>query len=197
MLKKLGFKKGSVVECIVTTRNSDGSPNAAPMGVYTLSDARVAMKLHSGSDTLANLLREGCAVLNITYDALLFIKSALLKHAPEVGSSEVLPSKLGAPYLKDAHAYAAVEVEAARSYSLSDSLGESRISVVRCAVGEVKVLRPFPQAPCRGFFAAVELAIDLSRGRREREEQLKRIMRRTLPAREYREVEDFLARLNL
>ena len=197
MLSKLGFSRGGVVACIVTTRNADGTPNAAPVGVYTLSDAEVVMKLHAGGDTLANISREGCAVLNITYDALLFLKSALLKHSPEVSPSEVSPSKLGAPYLKAAHAYVAVEARPVRSYSLRDSLGESRVSVVRGVVREVRVLRPVPPAPCRGFFAAVELAIDLSRGRRGREEQLKRIMRRTLPAREYTEIERFLRRLSL
>ena len=197
MLSELGFKKGSVVECIVTTYNSDGSPNAAPMGVYTLGDAEVVMKLHRGSDTFANISREGCAVLNITYDALLFLKSALLKHSQEVSHSEVSRSKLNAPYLKAAHAYAAIEAKAVKSYSLSDSLGESRISVVKGTVKEVKVLKPLPQAPCRGFFAAVELAVDLSRRRRGREGQLRRIMRRTLPAREYREIEEFLRSLNL
>ncbi len=197
MLHTLGFKRGGIVECIVTTYNTDGSPNAAPMGVYTLSDREVVMKLHSGSDTLENISRIGCAVLNITYDALLFLKSALLKHTPEVDPGELLCSALNAPYLKAAHAYAAVDAEVVKSYSLNDSLGESRISVVKGRVREVRVLKPFPQAPCRGFFAAVELAIDLSRGRRGREGELMRTMRRTLPVREYREIEEFLKSLRI
>lgn len=195
MLGALGFKRGGVVECIVTTYSSDGSANAAPMGIYTLGEAEVVLKIHAKSDTLANIAREGCAVLNIIYDPLLFLKSALLKHVPEVGLEEVERSKLNAPYLKAAHAYAALEAKVVKSYSLSDSLGMSRVSVVKGRVKEVKVLKPVPRAPCRGFFAAVELAIDLSRGKRDREEQLKKVMRRTMPAGEYRAIEEFLSSL--
>ena len=196
MLYELGFKKGGVVECIVTTYSKDGSPNAAPMGVYTLSDEEVVMKLHRGSDTLGNIIREGWAVLNVTYDPLLFLRAALIKHHPEVENKEVARSSVNAPYLREAHAYAAVKAEVWHSYRFTDPLGESRVSIVKGAVKEVKVLKPLPPAPCRGFFAAVELAIDLSRGRRDRREELLRIMRRTLPAQEYRRIEEFLRSLH-
>ncbi|NOZ58369.1 MAG: DUF447 family protein [Euryarchaeota archaeon] len=196
MLHRLGFKKGGIAECIVTTRNRDGSANAAPMGVYTIDDSTVAMKLHAGSDTLRNLTREGRAALNITFDPLLFLRTALVKGSPEVEKHEVSTTRHGIPYLKHAHAYAALQLEAVNSYSLTDSLGKSRVSVVRCGVTEVRILRPFPQAPCRGFFAALELAIDLSRGKTDRREELMRVMRRTLPAGEYERIVRLLDALN-
>ncbi len=42
-LSDLGLETGKVTECIVPTYSENGNPNAAPIGVHTLSKSDIAM----------------------------------------------------------------------------------------------------------------------------------------------------------
>ncbi|BDZ70052.1 DUF447 domain-containing protein [Methanobacterium petrolearium] len=57
-LYSLNMEKGLHYEAIVTTRNEDGTPNAAPMGVICKGPDQVVLRLHEGSHTIANVKRE-------------------------------------------------------------------------------------------------------------------------------------------
>ncbi len=196
-ISDLGFKKGNIAECIVTTYNEDGSANAAPMGVYTLSEAEVVMKIHAESDTFSNLLRNRGCVINIVFDPHLFLKTTLLGKAkggrePEVRKNEVKRASVNAPFLKNAHAFIEAKLKEHREYVKKDEYKKSRVCTARCEVSRVVVNKRCPVAVNRGLFAAVELAIMLSRERREDVQRYMNVMRKSLNPREYKRIKELL-----
>lgn len=67
-----------ILEGLVTTLNSDGSPHLAPMGPRVDRDlAHFVLRPYSSSHTYQNLLRLRQGVMHITDDALLLAKAAL------------------------------------------------------------------------------------------------------------------------
>ncbi|MEM7454818.1 MAG: DUF447 domain-containing protein [Planctomycetota bacterium] len=73
-----------ILEAIVTTLNSDGTINIAPMGPVVEDEAkgglifeRFDLKPFETATTHANLLRSGCGVLHVTDDVELFALAAL------------------------------------------------------------------------------------------------------------------------
>ncbi len=55
-ISDMGFAPGRIVEAIVTTYNADKSPNAAPIGIHSISDDEISMNIHTKSDTFKNLV---------------------------------------------------------------------------------------------------------------------------------------------
>lgn len=67
-----------ILEGIVTTFNSDGSVNIAPMGPIVDAQMNVAVfRPYQTSTTYQNLKRTGVGVLHVTDDVLLFAKAAI------------------------------------------------------------------------------------------------------------------------
>lgn len=201
-ISDLGFKKGNIVECIVTTYNKDGSANAAPMGVYALSEAEVMMKIHAESDTYSNLLRNKECVINLVFDPHLFLKTALTGRAkggsePEVGENEAKKASTNAPFLKVAHAFIEARLKEHKEYVKKDEYKKSRVCAARCEVLRVVVNKRYPAAVNRGLFAAVELAIMLSRERKEDMQHCMKIMRKSLSYGEYKKIKELLAALGI
>ncbi|MBI4827971.1 MAG: DUF447 family protein [Nitrospinae bacterium] len=71
-----------VVELIAATVGEGGRANFAPMGARFLPGGRVALIAYHGSSTHRNLAARGGGALNLTRDALLFVKTALFDYAP-------------------------------------------------------------------------------------------------------------------
>ena len=67
-----------ILEGLVTTLDSDGSPHLAPMGPRVEADfARFTLRPFPSSNTYKNLLEHPEGVLHITDDALLLAKAAI------------------------------------------------------------------------------------------------------------------------
>lgn len=198
-ISDLGFKKGCIVECIVTTYNEDGSPNAAPMGVRASSEKELIMKIHVESDTCSNLLRSKGCVINVVFDPYLFLKTALVGRAkggrePEVRKNEIKKAKsVDAPFLRVAHAFIEAKLKEHREYVKKDRYKKSRFCTARCEVSKVVVNKRYPVAVNRGLSAAVELAIALSRERKEDLQRYMKLMRKSLNSREYKKIKKLLA----
>lgn len=198
MIAKLGFKKDSIIETIVTTYNKDGSPNAAPMGVSAAGRKSVIIRVHTDTDTYSNIVRNKGCVVNLVYDPLLFLRTALTGggrggEEPEIEASEIGKARrVKAPFLKKAHAYFEASLRSQRKYLKVDEYEPSEVSVLKCGVMRVVVKRRHPVGFNRGLAAAVELAIKLSRGRREDAEEQLKIIRRTLGLEEYEKISAFL-----
>lgn len=194
----MGFKKGNIIETIVTTYNKDGSPNAAPMGVYATGKKSVIIKVYTDSDTYSNIVRNRGCVVNLVYDPLLFLRTTLLgrgkgEEEPEVNSSETgRARRVKAPFLKGSHAYLEAALRGQREYVKVDEYKLSEVSIVRCSIVRVVVKRKHPVGFNRGLAAAVELAIKLSRGQKEGLEKEMNIIQRTLNAEEYEKISAFL-----
>jgi len=75
-LKAMGFKPNSIVEVILTTRNSDGTINAAPMGIKVIEDGLIEIKPFKTSKTYSNLKRRSEVCLNISQDPWLYLITA-------------------------------------------------------------------------------------------------------------------------
>lgn len=76
-LSRIGMEKGRQYETIITTKNEDGSKNAAPIGVICAGDDKIINRIFKGSHTLENILREKEFTVNITHDPELFKTSTL------------------------------------------------------------------------------------------------------------------------
>lgn len=193
MISKLGFKKGRILECIVTTYNADGSPNAAPMGVRALGEKDVLMKIYADTRTYANVIRNECCAINISYDPLLFLKTAVKAEKPKVMGSDVSRSRVNAPFLNDAHAFIEARLKRHREAVRRDKYKKSTLSIMRFAAVRVRIIKKHPFGINRGLCAAVEAAIALSRGAGIEKKHME-IMRRTMSKGEYRKISEFLGR---
>ncbi len=197
-LRVLGFKKGAKVETLVTTYHKNGSANAAPMGVSLGDEDELLLNVHLDTDTYENILRTGCCVVNIVYSPLAFLRGAVLgRHkGPQVIEIEETESAkhVKAPYLKNAHAYIECEMKDCKVYEKMDSMGHTRVAEIRLRVKKVKILVPTAVAPNRGFFATIEIAVALSRGRKREIPGYLDIIEKTLPPEEVREIKNFLSK---
>jgi len=71
-LSLIGMEKGRQYETIITTKNEDGSKNAAPIGVICAGENKIINRIFKSSHTLENIIREREFTVNITYDPELF-----------------------------------------------------------------------------------------------------------------------------
>jgi len=76
-LALIGMEKGRQYETIISTRNEDGSKNAAPIGVICAGSDKIINRIFKGSHTLDNIIREREFTVNITHDPELFTTSTL------------------------------------------------------------------------------------------------------------------------
>lgn len=193
----MGFVPGRILESIVTTYNSDGSPNAAPIGIYPISDAEIQMDIHAPTDTLSNLLRTGGCVVNVVFDPFLFLKCAIFGSGKgevenEVAQSDVQPAEnVDAPVLKEANAWIELKMQSSTEKTKSDMHGEMEFSRIVCKVENTGVNKKYPVAINRGLFAAIEVAVAKSRGMEPQERHLE-IMEKTLTQEEYKRIRELL-----
>lgn len=194
----LGIVEGAIAECLVTTYNEDGSPNAAAIGITSKWENAVVMRLHTENDTYHNLMRNGGCAINIVHDPLLFLRAALAGSGkggaePEVRDDEVSECRrVKAPFIRSASAYIEARLHGHEEYVKEDRHGRSEVSRVECEVLGIKVNKRFPMAVNRGLNAAIELAIHLSRGEKEGLEEHLKIIERVLPKNEYDEILGFI-----
>ncbi len=202
-ISDIGIENEKLCEAIITTYHPDGKPNAAPMGIVGAGEQELILRVHRDTDTYDNIMRTNCCVVNIVFSPTLFLRCSLQgrhKGSSEIESFNSEPANLvNAPYLKTAHAYVQAELKRVEQVKMNDSMGAATIAKMTLLAKKIKVLIPSPTAPNRGFYAAIELAITLSRGRRKEIQPYLDIIKKTLPRSESDEIEefvkDFLARL--
>jgi hypothetical protein len=82
-LVDLGFLRSVIAETIVSTYNSNGEPNAAPMGVILENEQHLVINLFNSSKTCSNIKANKCAVVNLTSDIMIFYKTAFKEANPD------------------------------------------------------------------------------------------------------------------
>ena len=136
-------------ETIVTTRHADGETHIAPMGIH-IDGARPILMPFKPSQTLENLLRERCAVINYTDDVRIFAGCLSGKHDWPLAPA----SRIRGKRLADTLAHAEVRV-----VTIHDDPVRPRLTC--------EVVHEETHAPFRGFNRAqasvIELAILVSR----------------------------------
>ena len=174
----LGFSKGIIVETIVSTYDSNGQPNAAPMGAIMENAQQIAIKPYITTLTYKNLQQQKCAVINITSNPELYYCTAF----KEVNPAGILPQELfekaetvNAPKLRTADAH--VEVSVAK---IDTDKGER--ATVHCKVTLIKSPKRLPVVYCRATAATIEAIIHATRVKalcndKNAQEQVKALLR--------------------
>ena len=98
-LSTIGMEKGRQYETIITTKNEDGSRNAAPIGVICASEDRIINRIFKGRHTLDNIIREKEFIVNITHDPEIF-KISTLGNLPQDYFDDNCSLKCGEAYFK-------------------------------------------------------------------------------------------------
>ena len=158
-LTDLGFSKDIIVETILSTYNSDGTPNAAPMGAAMADEQHIVIKPYNSSLTLKNLKLKTCAVVNLTSDIDLFYKTAF----KETNPTRTIPSEwfekaetVNAPQLQ--------MVDAAIEVLVTDMIPiDIKKTAITCKVNFIKASVVAPKAYCRAFSATIEAIIHATR----------------------------------
>ena len=158
-LSDLGFHEGIIGETIVSTCDSDGKPNASPMGIVIQNPQQLLIRPYVSSLTYKNLQATKSAVVNITLDPHLFYITAFKQANPDGEVSPDLFEKaktVSAPRLKTVNAFVEVTVEKTGSF------GVDRAEFV-CNVQLVESLNVLPQVYCRAQFATIEAIVHATR----------------------------------
>lgn len=149
-LRTLGFKPKSIVEVILTTRNPDGTINAAPMGVKVIENCLIEIKPFKTSNTFTNLKEHSEVCLNISHDPLLFFKTAFKNEF------KILP-KLTEKLALD-EAQACIFCKVIEFHDNSDQRGFFKVKPI-----EFQIIRQTPLVFSRGVAQAIEAVIHATR----------------------------------
>ena len=158
-LGDLGFFKGSISETIVSTYDTDGQPNAAPMGAVIEDNERLLIRPYTSSLTYKNLQTKRCAVANVTSNPELFYLTAFKEANPDGKLSPELFEKaeaVDAPRLRAADATVEVSVAETRSF-------DAERAEFLCNVQLVAASKALPKVYCRAQFATIEAIIHATR----------------------------------
>ena len=155
-LASIGMAKGRQYETIITTKNSDNTSNAAPIGVLYAGGNIVLSRIFKGSHTLENIIEKKEYIVNITHDPELFMLSTLGNLDVECFSED--------NSLKDADAYFKCKVislkEAVKQSDPIKKNGEA--IVIKSEVVEL-IVNNETKAFNRGFGYVIETLSNLSR----------------------------------
>ena len=158
-LTDLGFLKGVIAECIVSTYNMDGKPNAAPMGVIMEDEQHLIVNLFNSSTTCSNIKANRCAVVNLTSNIEVFYKTAFKEANPD--------GKLPQEWFEKAKAVNAPKLrfaDATIDVSVTDMTPiDTEKTRAVCNVELVQATRKFPQVHCRAMDATLEAIIHATR----------------------------------
>ena len=157
-LYSVGMERGLLYEVIVTTRNPDGTPNAAPIGVICKEDREVVVYLHEGSKTFDNVRREKSFCVNILRDPMVFVESTL----GNLDSTKFQTHDQDLS-IKGAEAFFTVEVTREKLVQRQDHLGTSTLNVVNAKVLEVVKNQEDVHPLNRAIYGIIESLVYLSR----------------------------------
>ncbi|MDD1764097.1 MAG: DUF447 family protein [Methanobacteriaceae archaeon] len=154
----LGLKKGQLYETIVSTKNEDGTPNAAPMGLIVKSTQEVVFYFYPGSLTAANVKREGLFTVNILENPLTFVECTLgcppASYFREDGDLF---------YLKSTDAYFTVRVTKEKVGPRKDRFGSTELTIIQARVENVVKLVECVHPLNRAIYGIMEALVNLTR----------------------------------
>jgi len=157
-LTSLGLKKGQLYETIVVTKNSDGSPNAAPMGLIVKSIQEVVFYFYPGSRTAENVKKDGIFTVNILKDSLTFVECTL-------GSppSSYFQKDGDLFHLKSADAYFTARVVKEKVGPRKDRFGSTELTIIQALVEDVIKCVECVHPLNRAIYGIIEALVNLTR----------------------------------
>ena len=155
-LERIGMVKGRQYETIISTKNEDGSKNAAPIGVICAGNDKIINRIFKGSHTLENIIREREFIVNITHDPELFATSTL-GNLPQDYFNEDYS-------IKDMKAYFKCKVKSlTEAVKQSDPVKKKGEAIVIKSEACELIIREDTQALNRGFGYVIESLANLTR----------------------------------
>lgn len=157
-ISSLGLEKGQLYETIVTTRNADGNPNAAPMGLIVKNNREVVFYFYPGSLTAENVKRDGILSVNILEDPLTFVECTL--GSP---SGSYFQEDGDLFYLKSADAYFTARVIKEKVGSRKDKFGSTELTIIQAQVEKTVKLVECVHPLNRAIYGIIEALVNLTR----------------------------------
>ncbi len=170
-LSLIGMEKGRQYETIITTRNLDGTYNAAPIGVICSGADKIVLRIFKGSHTLDNIIAQREFFVNITHDSEIFRISTL----GNLTQDDFTPDGK----LKICDAYFRCEVtDLKEAVKQSDPIKKKdEAIVIKSKVRELVIISDDAKAYNRGFGYVVESLANYTRfdivGEDKKEEYIK------------------------
>lgn len=158
-LYSLCMEKGLLYETILTTRNPNGTPNAAPIGVICKDDDEVVFYLHKGSKTFDNVLREKSFYVNIINDPMVFVESTI----GNLESGKFQLDDGDGFFIKTAEAFFRAEVTSEKLVHRKDHLGTFTTYVIRARVLRMVKNQEHVQPLNRAIYGIIEALVYISR----------------------------------
>ena len=137
-----------ITETVATTRDEDGEPNAAPMGVLK-EDEGVFARLWEGSTTLENVRSTESVVVNFTRDPVVYVETAL----GDGGEEFVADGRL-----RDADAWVRCDAEC-----VPNDEGREEVTRWRLLERERNVVDRILFTHSRGFASVIEATVHATR----------------------------------
>jgi hypothetical protein len=157
-LNTIGMEKGLLYETIITTKNPEGIPNAAPIGVTCKNKSEIVLYLFDGTHTLQNIKSNGHFIVNILKDPMVFVEST----AGELPSDYFKTYKKDF-YIKNTDAFFTATVTSIKEVEKNDNIGKSKMNIITADVDEIIVKKEPVEPLNRAIFAIVESLVYLSR----------------------------------
>lgn len=157
-LESIGMEKGLLYETVVTTVNSNRTPNAAPIGVICKDTKEIVLYLHQGSTTVNNIKRNKKFIVNITKDPMIFVESTLGNL-----SRKYFKQYKEEFYIKNSDAFLVADVTSLKDVEREDQLGRSITTVLRADVSEIKKEKESVEPLNRAIYGIIEGLVYLTR----------------------------------
>lgn len=162
-VREAGIVEG-ISEVIVTTRSASGTFNAAPIGIRTTANVQF-VKLYKNSRTFSNVKETKKLAANVTFDAVVFVKTAF-----EQLGEEYVSLFSGFPVVKEAQSWSIFRA------SLEEK--SSEYSLFQLTPIAVKINQNELKAINRGLNAVIEATILTTRYKitKDEREEIKKQM---------------------
>lgn len=157
-LGSVGMERGLLYETIITTKNQDNTPNAAPIGVLCKNSHEVVIYLHEGSRTVENIKKEGIFIVNIIKDPLIFVESTLGNP-----SADYFSKCSDCFFIKNAEAFFKAKVTSSKDVERKDQFGVSKTTVVTAGVEEIVKNQEHVEPLNRAIYGIIEALVYLTR----------------------------------
>lgn len=157
-LESIGMKKGLLYETILTTRNDDGTPNAAPIGVICKDNKEVVLYLHQGSITVHNVKKNKSFIVNLLKDPMVFVESTigdLSENYFEQYENEF--------YIKNTDAFFLANVTSLKDVEREDNFGISVTTVLRAEASHIIKKKECIEPLNRAIYGIIEGLVYLTR----------------------------------
>lgn len=157
-LSNIKMKRGLLYETIITTKNSDGTPNAAPIGVTCKNESQIVLYLFEGTHTLQNIKSNGRFIVNILKDPLIFTQSTLGEL-----SIDYFKMHKNEFYIEKTDAFFSAILTKSKEIEKEDNISKSKLTVITAYVNEIIIKNEDVEPLNRAIFAIIESLVYSSR----------------------------------